>query len=62
MKRHEGKSRSGMQLLRGPEGEEETRVWVILEERMDEIELLKDAVQFIRCWQVLQCEKSFELA
>ena len=51
-----------MQLLRGPEGEEETRVWVILKERMDEIELLKDAVQFIRCWQVLQCEKSFELA
>ena len=51
-----------MQLLRGPEGGEETWVWVIFEERMDEIELLKDAVRFIRCWQVLQCEKSFELA
>lgn len=62
MKRDEGKSRSGMQLLRGPEGEEETWVWVIFEERMDEIELLKDAVRFIRCWQVLQCETSFELA
>ena len=35
---------------------------MIFEERMDEIELLKGAEQFIKCWQVLQCEKSFELA
>lgn len=61
MKRGEGKSRSGVQLHRGPEGEEETWVKVICEERMGEIELLKDAVWFIKCWEVLHCE-SFGLA
>lgn len=38
MKRGEGKSRSGVQLHRGPEGEEETWVKVICEEN-GEIEL-----------------------
>ena len=46
VKRDGRKSRSGMQLLRGLEGEEETRVKAIFEEIMDETELLKDAVHF----------------